>query len=166
MQSYRIAGQLRLAIKDHSPRPAGFCRENHSNAVHYLRGSAGGHSHFAGGQGGEFGEFALQPRRAVQIEPSLRTPSPENGNISKNCRRLSTISPRNRSNMESGDRSLNCKSPAIAGFSTKARGLIFGRPHCLAGAGGFEPRNGETSKWGIGKSGALAYNGSLDRTVA
>jgi hypothetical protein len=30
-----------------------------------LRGSAGGHSHFAGGQGGEFGEFAIQPRRAV-----------------------------------------------------------------------------------------------------
>jgi hypothetical protein len=35
-----------------------------------------------------------KPGRAVQIEPILRPLSPENGNISKNCQRLSAFSGR------------------------------------------------------------------------
>jgi hypothetical protein len=51
------------------------------------------------------------------VEISLWSPSPKNGNISKDRRRLSTFLPRNPANWESGDRSRNCKSPPLAGFS-------------------------------------------------
>ena len=49
-------------------------------------------SEFVGGHGGESGEFHCKLAHAVQIEPSLRPRSPENGNISTIRRRLSAIS--------------------------------------------------------------------------
>src|SRR6266704_5171734 len=61
-------------------------------------------------------------RHAVQIEPSLRPPSPENGNTSKIRRRLSAISPSERSNSKSRDRQPICKSPPSAGFSAPTEG--------------------------------------------
>jgi hypothetical protein len=77
---------------------------------------------FPDGPSGEFGELHCKPADAVCIEPSLRPPSPENGNISKNRQRLSTISALIPSNRESGDRPLNCKRPPLAGFSANVRG--------------------------------------------
>jgi hypothetical protein len=71
---------------------------------------------------GYFGDFHSKVGRTVQIEPSLRLPSPENGNISKNRQRLSTDSTHNPLNWESGDRPLNCKSLPFAGFSAIVRG--------------------------------------------
>ena len=60
-------------------------------------------------------------RHAVRIEPSLRLPSPKNGNISACGQRLSAISPRHWRNREAGDRSLNLKSPLLAGISPTIR---------------------------------------------
>jgi hypothetical protein len=61
------------------------------------------HSRFAAGQGGEFGQLRCKLGHAVQIEPGLRPGSPENGNISNICRRLSTISLPQRPVSEPGD---------------------------------------------------------------
>jgi hypothetical protein len=58
---------------------------------------------FAAGQGGEFGQLHCKLGHAVQIEPGLRPGSPENGNISNICRRLSTISLPQRPVSEPGD---------------------------------------------------------------
>src|SRR6266404_3732423 len=58
------------------------------------------------------------PRHAVRIEPSLRLPSPKNGNISACGQRLLAISPLRWRNREAGDGSLNWKSPPLAGLST------------------------------------------------
>jgi hypothetical protein len=73
-------------------------------------------------------EFTATPRRSVQIEPGLRPQSPENGNISKNCRRFSTISASDPSNEASGERWLNCKTPPLAGFSAIAGGQVLSGP--------------------------------------
>ena len=43
----------------------------------------------------EIREYDCRAGHAVQIEPGLRPRSPENGNISKTCRRLSAIPPSN-----------------------------------------------------------------------
>jgi len=61
------------------------------------------HSHFAVSQGGEFGQLHCKLGHAVQIEPGLRPRSPENGNISDMCRRLSVISLPQRPVSEPGD---------------------------------------------------------------
>ena len=74
------------------------------------------HSQLAGGYGGEFGTFHCQLDQAVQIEPSLRQPSPKNGNNSEYGRRLSAISPLNPLNRESGEHLRNRKSPPMAGI--------------------------------------------------
>src|ERR1700730_18594375 len=69
-------------------------------------------------------------RHAVRIEPSLRAPSPENGNISACDQRRSAISPRGWRNREPGDRSPNSKSTLLAGISPATRDDF---PECRTG---------------------------------
>src|SRR6266852_3291561 len=72
-------------------------------------------------------------RHVVRIEPGLRPPSPENGNISACGGRLLAIPPRRWRNREAGDRSLNQKSPLLAGISPTIRdGFPEGRTAWLA----------------------------------
>jgi len=54
--------------------------------------------------------------RAVQIEPGLRTKSPENGNYSMNAQRLSEFSAGYLVDWELRDRLPNCKGPQLAGL--------------------------------------------------
>jgi hypothetical protein len=89
-------------------------------------------------------QIHCQPRHSVQIEPGLRPQSPENGNISKNCRRLSTISACKPSNRESGDRLLNCKSPPLAAFSAMVRGRFPDRRTAWLGREDSNLRMGES----------------------
>jgi hypothetical protein len=63
----------------------------------------------------------------VQIEPSLRPQSPENGNISNMSRRLSAIPSGNRPNAEFGDQLLIRKSPLLAGLSWITEEKVFKR---------------------------------------
>src|ERR1700716_4284451 len=58
---------------------------------------------------------------AVQIEPRLRSRSPENGNISNIRRRLSAISLRDWPNSASRDRPQFAKAPHWRGFLTLLR---------------------------------------------
>jgi hypothetical protein len=101
-----------------------------------------GHSQFAGGQGGEFGEWHCKLGHAVQIEPSLRSPSPKNGNNSNIWRRLSANSQGKRPNSEPGDRWRIRKIPPLAGISGIAGGKISRRGSAWLGRGGFEPSHG------------------------
>jgi hypothetical protein len=82
--------------------------------------------------GGEFDELHCKPGGPVQIEPGLRSESPENGNYSMNAQRLSAFSAGS-----SGNRSLETacelQKPAIGGlFSDRLRPKPY-RPQCLAG---------------------------------
>ena len=69
-------------------------------------------------------------------KPSLRSPSPENGNISAGGRRLLAISPIRSRNRKAGDRLLNWKSPPLAGLSTSIRDATFPR---TTHAGPYQP---------------------------
>ena len=62
----------------------------------------------------------------MRIEPSLRPPSPKNGNISAYSQRLLAISPCPWRNRKAGDRSLNLKSPLLAGISPTFRTAFLG----------------------------------------
>jgi hypothetical protein len=62
--------------------------------------------------------------RAVQIEPSLRPPSPKNGNFSNVRRRLPAILVGKCRKPEPGDWCLIRKSPPLAGFSAGKRDIF------------------------------------------
>jgi hypothetical protein len=66
-------------------------------------------------------------RHAVQIEPGLRSLSPENGNISNIRRRLWAVSLWRCSNLETGDRPPIRKSPPLAAIYAIAETKVSGR---------------------------------------
>jgi hypothetical protein len=73
---------------------------------------------------GEVRGFHCELGHAVPIEPSLRSPSAENGNIPVSGRRLSALSPRKGKNSEAGDQGPIRKRPPLAGLSESNRDVF------------------------------------------
>jgi hypothetical protein len=82
-----------------------------------------------------------QPGHAVERRTSLRFVSPKFGNISKNGRRLSANISATRPIWESRDGGYRQNSPVNARYFRNLAVRIQ-RPDWLAGASGFEPRDG------------------------
>jgi hypothetical protein len=148
-QTKRAPPFLRLPNPLEQPCQCGYHRGQRGNSrSRYSRltraAVRAGHSQFAGGQGGEFGELHCKLGHTVRIEPGLRPRSPKNGNFSNIRRRLSAILLSECRKSEPGDWWPIRKSPPLVGLSGISGGKISERQ---TGWLGREDSNLDMANW-------------------